>query len=61
MKPKIYDCVTFFQSELLFNIRFNLLKDIVDYFVVCEATRTHTGKAKKLILIIKNGEAYQIK
>ena len=48
MKPKIYDCITFFQSELLFNIRFNLLKDIVDYFVVCEATRTHTGKSKKI-------------
>jgi beta-1,4-mannosyl-glycoprotein beta-1,4-N-acetylglucosaminyltransferase len=54
MKPKIYDCTTFFQSELLFNIRFELLKDIVDYFVICEATKTHTGRYKKLILILKN-------
>lgn len=48
MKPKIYDCITFFQSELLFNIRYNVLKHIVDYFVICEATRTHTGKLKKI-------------
>jgi len=48
MKPKIYDCTTFFQSELLFNIRFELLKDIVDYFVICEATKTHTGRYKKI-------------
>jgi beta-1,4-mannosyl-glycoprotein beta-1,4-N-acetylglucosaminyltransferase len=48
MKVKIYDCITFFQSNLLFELRFNTLKNIVDHFVVCEATKTHMGQPKKI-------------
>jgi beta-1,4-mannosyl-glycoprotein beta-1,4-N-acetylglucosaminyltransferase len=48
MKPKIYDCITFFQSNLLFELRFHELKNIVDHFVVCEATKTHMGQPKKI-------------
>ena len=44
---KIYDCITFFQSNLLFELRFHTLKNIVDHFVICEATKTHVGKSKK--------------
>ncbi len=43
---KIYDCITFYNANLLFNLRFNVLKDFVDYFVVCEANKTHTGNYK---------------
>ena len=43
---KIYDCITFYNANLLFNLRFNILKDFVDYFVVCEANKTHTGNYK---------------
>ena len=47
MKKQIYDCITFYQGNLLFEMRFNILKDIVDYFVVCEANKTHTGQYKE--------------
>ena len=34
-------CITFFRENFITNIRFEILKDIVDYFVVCEANKTH--------------------
>ena len=56
MKRKIFDCTTFFNSNHLFEIRFNVLKDIVDYFVICESNTTHTGKKRDLILILIIGK-----
>jgi len=47
VKRKIFDCTTFFNSNHLFEIRFHTLKNVVDYFVVCEANITHTGDKKK--------------
>ena len=47
---KIFDCITYFDEPLLFDLRLNILNDYVDEFVVCEATYTHSGKKKKLIL-----------
>lgn len=45
---KIIDCFTFnFEIELL-NYRLNMLYDVVDYFVLVEATHTHTGEEKEL-------------
>ncbi len=46
MKNKIYDCTTFYQGNLLFETRYKILKDHVDYFVVCEANKDHVGKKK---------------
>ncbi len=46
MKKKIYDCTTFYNANFLFQTRFEILKDIVDYFVVCEANKDHTGNTK---------------
>ena len=46
MKRKIYDCTTFYKANLLFETRFNILKDYVDYFVVCEANKDHIGNPK---------------
>ena len=48
MKKKIYDCSTFFKGNLLFETRLRTLDSVVDYFIVCEATKTHTGKKKNL-------------
>lgn len=45
----IYDCFTFFNELDLLEIRLNTLKDVVDKFVISEATRTHTGKPKELV------------
>ena len=46
--PKIIDCFIFYNELDLLNYRLNLLDDYVDYFVLVEATHTHTGKEKKL-------------
>ena len=34
-KSKIFDCITFFDENFLVNSRFEILKDVVDYFVIC--------------------------
>ena len=44
----IYDCFIVFNELDLCEIRFNVLKDVVDKFVVVEGTLTHTGKPKPL-------------
>ena len=42
----IYDCFPFFNELDLLEIRLNVLKDVVDKFVLIEAGETHTGKPK---------------
>ena len=44
----VYDCFSFFNELDLLEIRLNVLKDVVDKFVLVEATRTHTGAEKSL-------------
>lgn len=44
----IYDCFSFFNELDLLEIRLNVLKDVVDRFVLVEATCTHTGRPKPL-------------
>ena len=48
MKNRIYDCITFFQENLQVELRFNILKEVVDKFVVCESIYDHRGKEKKI-------------
>ena len=45
---KIFDCVTFFKENFVTNIRFEILNDLVDYFVICESIYDHRGKKKEL-------------
>jgi len=45
---KIVDCVTFFQENLQMEIRFSILKDVVDKFVICESVYDHRGNSKKI-------------
>ena len=33
---KIFDTITFFKENLVTNLRFEILGDKVDYFVICE-------------------------
>ena len=51
----VYDCFSFFNELDLLEIRLNVLKDVVDRFVLVEAVRTHTGKEKPLFF--KENEA----
>lgn len=45
---KIIDCFIFYNELDLLTYRFNLLNDIVDYFIIVESTHTFIGKEKKL-------------
>ena len=48
MNGKIIDCITFFDNNYIFEIRYNILEKYVDYFLICESTYDHTGKKKKI-------------
>ena len=45
---KIFDCVTYLNEDHLLDLRFNILNEYVDFFVICEAKEDHRGKKKKL-------------
>lgn len=54
---KVFDCFMF-QNELdILEIRFKELYNVVDWFVIVEATTTHTGKPKPLYYL-ENKERY---
>ncbi|MBW3020353.1 glycosyl transferase GT17 family protein [Candidatus Woesearchaeota archaeon] len=57
-KPKIYDCFLFFNELELLKLRFQELYDHVDYFVIGEATKTHSGKDKELYFL-KNKQKFK--
>ena len=48
MRSKIFDCVTFFDNNYMFNLRYNILKEYVDYFFICESLYDHRGNKKKI-------------
>ena len=45
---KLIDCITFFNENMMFDFRYNVLKDYVDCFVICESAYDHKGNKKKL-------------
>jgi beta-1,4-mannosyl-glycoprotein beta-1,4-N-acetylglucosaminyltransferase len=45
---KVFDCITYFDEPLLYDIRLNILSKHVDNFVVSEAKFTHSGEEKKI-------------
>ena len=45
---KIIDTTTFFEENMIMDIRFNILDPYVDKFIVCESLFTHSGKRKKI-------------
>lgn len=51
---KIYDCITYLNEDLILSVRFNILYDYVDYFVIVEGNKTHSGIKKKKIFKSKN-------
>ena len=48
MKTKIFDCITFFRENFITNLRFEILDEAVDYFVVCESKYDHKNNKKSL-------------
>jgi len=53
-KNIIIDCVTFFDNNFMFDLRYNILKNHVDFFVVCESKFNHKGIEKKQNFIWKD-------
>ena len=51
---RIFDCTTFYSEHLMMDIRFNILNNFVEKFIVCESTFSHSGKKKKLNFDINN-------
>ena len=45
---RVYDCFTYFNEDRLLDLRLRTLSDVVDVFVVVEATHSFTGQPKSL-------------
>ena len=45
---KIFDCTTYYNENLMLEVRFNILNKHVDKFVIAEAKYSHSGEKKKL-------------
>ena len=45
---KIYDCFSYWDEDLLLDLRLNILDDFVDYFVIVEGNKTWQNNSKKL-------------
>ena len=58
---KVYDCITYFDEPILFDVRLNILDKYVDKFIVIEAKHTHSGNEKKLNFDINNFKRFQNK
>ena len=45
---KIYDCFSYWDEDLLLDLRLNILNEYVDYFVIVEGDKTWQNNSKKL-------------
>ena len=50
----VYDCFQYFNEDHIVDLRLNILNEYVDFFVVCESTKTHQGVNKNLNFDINN-------
>ena len=57
----IYDCFQYFNEDHMLDLRFSILNDHVDHFVISESTKTHQGERKKLNFNINNFLKYKDK
>ena len=44
----VFDCFTYFNDELITELRLHILDKFVDKFIIVEATTDHSGKKKNL-------------
>ena len=58
---KIYDCFSYWDEDLLLDIRFNILNDYVDYFVIIEGNKTWQNNDKKLRFDINKFQKFKDK
>jgi len=58
---KIFDCFSYWDEDLLLDLRLKILDEIVDYFVIVEGNKTWQGNKKKLKFNIQKFKSYQKK
>ena len=58
---KIFDCTTFFDENLMLEVRFNILNKYVEKFVITESKYSHSGEKKKLNFDIKKFSEFKKK
>ena len=58
---KVYDCFSYWDEDLLLDIRLNVLNEYVDYFVIVEGNKTWQNNYKKLRFDINNFEKFKKK
>ena len=59
--PKLVDCVTYLDEDMLLDLRLNILNEHVSHFIICEATFNHKGLKKKLKFEISNFKKFKDK
>ena len=45
---KIIDCITFFRETFVTKLRIEILKDVVDKFIICESIYDHRSRSKNV-------------
>ena len=58
---KIYDCTTFYNEHMMYDIRLNILNEKVEKFIVTESIYSHSGQPKKLNFDINNYKKFKDK
>jgi len=58
---KIYDCFSYWDEDLLVDLRLNILNEYVDYFIIVEGNKTWQNNYKKLRFDIKKFEKFNDK
>ena len=57
----ILDCVTYFDEEIILNLRLNILYEHVSKFIITEGAYDHRGNKRKLNFNIKKFEKFKDK
>ncbi len=51
---KVYDCFSYWDEDLLLDLRLNILNEYIDYFVIVEGNKTWQNNSKKFRFNINN-------
>ena len=58
---RIFDCTTYYNEDLILDLRFNILNDYVHKFIIVESKYSHSGRQKKLYFDINNFKKFKDK
>ena len=58
---KIFDCFSYWDEDLLLDLRLNILDDFVDFFVIVEGNKTWQNNPKKFRFELNNFEKFKKK